>query len=80
MSRIRIYSANKFYMKLLKFLMKNNVTYICLWSVIINSVWGFRYIYMCVCLYVYLYIFSILFIHSSVNAYLGCLHILATVK
>ena len=42
-------------MKFLKFLMKNNLTYIYLWSIIINFSLRIQIIYMCVCVYIYIY-------------------------
>ena len=35
---------------------------------------------MCVCICVYVYIYHILFIHSSVDGYLGCFRVLAIVN
>ena len=35
---------------------------------------------VCVCVYVCIYTHHIFFIHSSVDEYLGCFHILATVN
>ena len=38
------------------------------------------YVYICVCVYLSIYIYHIFFIHSSVDGYLGCFHVLAIVN
>ena len=40
----------------------------------------FHYIYSSIPLYIHIYIYNIFFIHLSVDGYLGCFHILATVN